>query len=101
MIFRIQRLLPVAFVCILSAWTLGRVLTTLPALHKPRELADTVAYERISRQPLTSPEFWGSTRPLAFPLLLKVARQDFTVAAWLQLTLSTFSWGFLAWSAAR
>ena len=93
----VRALLPVIFL----AYAVGRVVTTLPALHKPRELADTVAYTRISREPLLSPEFWGSTRPFTFPLLLKTAAQDYQIAAWMQLGISVLAWGLLAWMIAR
>jgi hypothetical protein len=77
------------------------VISSLPALHKPRELADTVAYLRISGKPLLSPDFWGSTRPLVFPLLLKLAHQDLQLAAALQLGVSILAWGLLAWIVTR
>ena len=86
-----------ALALIFLAYASGRIATALPALHKPRELADTVAYLRISGQPLLSPEFWGSTRPFLFPLVLKMVGQDLTLAASAQLGISILAWGLLAW----
>lgn len=84
------------FICYLIL----RVTTSLPALNKPRTLADTTAYLRISNQPLFSVNFWGSSRPFVFPLLLKVTHQDDRVAAQLQLGFSILAWGLLAFAAA-
>ncbi len=75
-----------------------RAATNLPAVQKPRELADTVAYLRVSRQPLASPEFWSAARPFVFPLLLKIVSQDVSAAAATQLAISILAWGFLAWA---
>jgi len=83
------------------AYSIGRVVSALPALHKPRELADTIAYLRISNEPLLSPDFWASTRPLVFPLLLKIAHQDVRLAAYLQVGISIIAWGLLAWLVTR
>jgi hypothetical protein len=61
---------------------------------------DTTAYLRISGQPLLDVDFWGSSRPLVFPLLLKIAQQDFFTAAALQLGFSILAWTLLALSVA-
>jgi hypothetical protein len=63
-------------------------------------LDDTTAYLRISNQPLTSVDFWGSSRPFVFPLLLKIAHQDFPTAAFLQLGFSILAWTLLGLSVA-
>ncbi len=83
------------------AYAAGRVISALPALGKPRSLADTTAYLRISGQPLLDIHFWGSTRPLVFPLLLKIADQNLRLTAALQLTISILAWGVLALMVAR
>src|SRR5512147_12161 len=75
-----------------------RVASDLPALSKPRELADTTAYLRISTRPLLDAEFWGSARPFVFPLLLKLTHQDISTAAAIQLGFSILAWGLLALS---
>jgi hypothetical protein len=77
-------------------YAVARFALSGPALARPRELADTVAYLRISNQPLAAVDFWGSSRPFVFPLLIKIAGQDFSVAAALQLGFSILSWGLLA-----
>jgi hypothetical protein len=81
---------------ILYAWI--RIVTTLPALHAPRDLADTDIYLRISTQPILGSDFLYVDRPFAFPLLLQIVHQDFKTAAWIQLGLTILAWGFLAWA---
>jgi hypothetical protein len=71
-----------------------------PALAEPRGMDDTTAYLRISNQPLLDVDFWGSSRPFVFPLLLKIAHQDFATAAALQLGFSILAWTLLALSVA-
>ena len=66
--------------------------------QKPRILADTTAYTRISAQPIGDWDFWTGSRPPAFPLLLKIAQQDYTRTAALQLGLSVLAWGLLAFA---
>ncbi len=73
-----------------------RTLTAGPIVDKPRVLADTTAYERISRYDILSGDMWMASRPPLFPLLLKAARQDFDRAAAIQLGLSIPAWGLLA-----
>jgi hypothetical protein len=77
-------------------YAVARVVTNLPALDKPRELADTTAYLRISREPVQSQKFWGDARPFVFPLLLKISGQNLSIAATLHLGLSILAWGLLA-----
>ncbi|MFN2119583.1 MAG: hypothetical protein ACK2T0_04280 [Anaerolineales bacterium] len=78
------------------AYAALRLATAQPVLEKPRILADTTAYTRISEVPLASVDFWAASRPAAFPLLLKIAGQDYNVAAALQLGISIVAWGLLA-----
>ncbi len=75
-----------------------RIAANLPALQKPRELADTTAYLRISREPIQSQKFWGDARPFVFPLLLKISSQDVSTASRIQLAVSILAWGLLAWA---
>jgi hypothetical protein len=86
---------------IFLVYSIGRLVTALPALNKPRELADTTAYLRISRQPIFDIDFWGSTRPFVFPMLLKFAHQDVRSTALIQLGFSILVWGFLAFMITR
>jgi hypothetical protein len=79
----------------------ARVLTAPLIIDKPRVLADTTAYERISREPLGSVDLWAASRPVLFPMLLKAAQQDYDQAAALQLALSIPAWGLLAWMVCR
>lgn len=79
----------------------GRVLTAPPIVDKPRVLADTTAYERISREPLYGIDLWAGSRPPGLPLLLKAARQDYDRAAALQLALAIPAWGLLAFMVSR
>lgn len=84
------------FFIVLLLYAFLRVATNLPAIQKPRELADTTAYLRVSRQPLQSQNFWGGARPFVFPLLLKISSQNLSAAATTQLAISILAWGFLA-----
>lgn len=77
-------------------YVIARIALNLPALDKPRELADTTAYLRISREPIQNQKFWGDARPFVFPLLLKISQQDVSTAAALHLGFSILAWGFLA-----
>jgi hypothetical protein len=91
----------VLILAIFLAYAVGRVISSLPAIGDPRSLADTTAYLRISRQPLSDVEFWTGARPFVFPLLLKLAKQSASMAAVLQLGSSIFAWGLLAWMTIR
>ncbi len=88
------------YIALFVLYISARLIFSQPALAKPRELADTTAYLRISHQPLLDVDFWGSSRPFVFPLLLKIAHQDFTTAAAFQLEFSILAWGLLALSVA-
>ena len=88
-------------VLVFIIYVIARVFSTLPALHAPRELADTAIYVRISTQPILSSNFLQVNRPFVFPLLLKVVGQDFERAAMVQLALTIFSWGSLAFVTAQ
>ncbi len=78
-----------------------RVATTLSALKAPRELADTAIYLRISAQPILSSNFLQVDRPFVFPLLIKMVRQNFELAAIVQLALTLLAWGLLAFLIAQ
>jgi deazaflavin-dependent oxidoreductase (nitroreductase family) len=86
----------IVFVLIFLIYVIGRVTLNLPALAKPRELADTVSYLRISKEPISDVRFWGDARPFVFPLLLKISGQNDTIASILQLAFSILAWGALA-----
>jgi len=91
-----NRLYSLIIVIIFLTYAIGRVVSSIPAFNQPRVLADTTAYLRISHQPIQDSRFWGESRPLVFPLLLKITKQDFGLTAMLQLGLSTLAWSFLA-----
>ncbi len=86
---------------IFLAYAIGRVITGVPSIDRPRELADTVAYLRISGQPIIGERFWADARPFVFPLLLKIAQQDTSLTAAIQLGLSILAWGVLAFMVSR
>jgi hypothetical protein len=79
----------------------ARVLSSPPILQKPRILADTAAYVRISLEPIYQIDFWAGSRPAAFPLLLKLAQQNFNQAAAFQLGISIIAWALLALTVSR
>ncbi len=88
------------FLALIILYAAARLALSQPALANPRALDDTTAYLRISNQPLLNVDFWGSSRPFVFPLLLKIAHQDFPTAAFLQLGFSILAWTLLALSVA-
>lgn len=89
---RIKIVLMVVFI----VYAIIRVAVNLPALSKPRELADTVSYLRISKEPILAEKFLADGRPFVFPLLLKITQQDVNLTSLLQLGFSILAWGFLA-----
>ena len=96
-----SRLRLIAVVLIFLAYAGLRLASAPPVLEKPRILADTTAYTRISAQPIDQIDFWAGSRPPAFPLLLKIAQQDYNRTAALQLGISILAWGLLALAVSR
>lgn len=96
-----SRAIGVVFFFLFVLYAIGRIYSSLPAINKPRDLADTDAYLRISREALLGQDFWAGTRPLVFPLLLKIVHQDLRLASAVQLGISILAWGFLAWIVSR
>ena len=86
------------YIALFALYVTARLLYAQPALAKPRVMDDTQAYLRISNQTLLDVKFWGDSRPLVFPLLLKIAHQDFSTAAALQLGFSILVWTLLGLS---
>lgn len=86
------------FFAIFIIYGVGRIATNLSSISRPRELADTVAYLRISREALTNAEFWVDARPFVFPLLLKISSQDVSWTSGIQLGFSIIVWGGLAFA---
>jgi len=90
----------IPYIALFALYVVARLLYAQPALAKPRVMDDTQAYLRISNQPLLDVKFWGDSRPLVFPLLLKIAGQDVSTAVALQLGFSTLVWTLLGLSVA-
>ncbi len=90
----------ILYIALFALYVTARLLYAQPALVKPRVMDDTQAYLRISNQLLLDAKFWGDSRPLVFPLLLKIAGQDFSTAAALQLGFSILAWTLLGLSVA-
>ena len=90
----------ILYIALFALYVTARLLDAQPALAKPRVMDDTQAYLRISQQPPLDVKFWGDSRPLVFPLLLKIAAQDFSTAAALQLGFSLLAWTLLGLSVA-
>lgn len=74
-----QRNLVVIQLVILFFYIFARVSTTLPALHAPRELADTKVYVNVSNRQILGENFLYVDRPFAFPLLLQIVDRDFQI----------------------
>jgi hypothetical protein len=91
-----RRHLAVVQIVILIFYIFIRVITTIPALNAPRELADTKVYVNISNRPIFSADFLYVDRPFAFPLLLQIVHQNFEMTAAIQLGLTLFAWSLLA-----
>ncbi len=90
----------ILYLALFTLYVVARLLYVQPALAKPRAVDDTQAYLRISNQALLDVDFWGSSRPFVFPLLLKIVQQDFSTAAALQLGFSILAWSLLGLSVA-
>ncbi|MBK6648060.1 MAG: hypothetical protein IPG44_20350 [Anaerolineales bacterium] len=82
-------------------YALVRIGTTLPALQSPRDLADTDIYIRLADESILGAGLLNADRPVGFPLLLLIAGHDFSLAAGIQLALTIFSWGMLAFAVSR
>ena len=95
-VFSRSRLHLTAVVLIFLAYAGLRLVSGAWVLEKPRVLADTTAYARISAEPINHWDFWTGSRPPAFSLLLKIAQQDYNRTAAFQLGLSILAWGVLA-----
>lgn len=91
-----QRNLVVIQLVVLFFYIFVRVSTTLPALHAPRELADTKVYVNVSNRQILGENFLYVDRPFAFPLLLQIVDRDFESAAMIQLGLTLVAWCLLA-----
>jgi hypothetical protein len=96
-----KRKVPYIIGVVFIVYALGRALLALPSLEKPRILDDTAAYVRISGAPIEGIEFWGGSRPPAFPFLLRITDRDFNLTATLQLACSIIAWGLLALMVSR
>jgi hypothetical protein len=83
-------------VVVFIAYVLLRAVSASSAIHQPRELADTDIYLRISSEPIVGPEFLQVDRPFVFPLLLQFVHRDLVLAAMIQLGITIFAWGLLA-----
>ena len=86
----------ILLVIIFLIYLVARSVSNLPALSKPRQLADTISYTRVSKETLQNQKIWSDARPFVFPLLLKISKQDFPITAALQLGFSILAWGLLA-----
>jgi hypothetical protein len=62
---------------------------------------DTLVYESMARQPVTSRAFFAGDRPLGYPLYLKVVHHNQTAATVGQLAVGVLAWLALALVAAR
>lgn len=90
------RRVSLALTLVFGLYAVVRLTSNYSVIYDPGTIEDTAAYLRISRESLLSQEFWAGARPFVFPLLLKVTKQDLPLTSLIQLILSIFSWGFLA-----
>ena len=86
----------IVMVLLFSLYANLRWANVSPAFEKAKETADTPAYMRISSEAFLSKDFWATTRPPMFPLVLKLHNGDKVLAAAFQAAFSIFAWGVLA-----
>ncbi len=85
---------------ILVSYSTIRILNLSQAVQKVKTTADTPSYVRISKESVLGTEFVANTRPLLFPLLLKLFGGNIERVAWAQGVFSMISWSILAASVA-
>ena len=73
-----------------------RIISLSQVVQRVKSTADTTAYMRISQEPVFSREFLAGSRPLLFPLVLKLFGQDAERVVWAQGVFSILSWSILA-----
>jgi hypothetical protein len=83
-------------VFILASYSAIRILNLSQSVQKVKTTADTTSYVRISKESILGRRFLASSRPLFFPLVLKLFRNDAETVVWTQGVFSIVSWSILA-----
>lgn len=83
-------------IVIFVLYAVVRLILNLSVISDPGTIEDTTAYLRISQEDILNQRFWADARPLVFPLLLKLTRQNLPLISLIQVLFSIFSWGCLA-----
>lgn len=73
-----------------------RTINTLPVIHEMRRAYDTPQYREIARHAIWEKEFLAGDKPFITPLVFKLVNQDNFATGSVFLTVSIFSWIFLA-----
>ena len=81
---------------ILVAYAMVRVVNLSQAVQRVKSTSDTPSYMRISRESILETSFLAGSRPLLFPLLLKVLGGHEVRVVWALGILSIISWSALA-----
>lgn len=96
MTHRYQILSMLFMVLVFGSYAVIRVVNISTAVQKVKSTGDTPAFIRISTENISSSGFLASTRPMIFPLLIKVSGGNPERVAWIQGLFSILSWGILA-----
>jgi hypothetical protein len=83
-------------IAVFALYAIVRLMSNYSVSAAPGTIEDTTAYLRISREDIFDQRFWANARPIVFPLLLKLTRQNLPLTSFIQVVLSIFSWGCLA-----
>jgi hypothetical protein len=73
-----------------------RIISLSQSVQRVKSTADTTAYMRISQEQVLSQEFLAGSRPMLFPLVLKLFGQQAEKVVWAQGIFSILSWSLLA-----
>ena len=81
---------------VLASYSAIRLLNLSQAVQRVKTTADTTSYLRISRESIFGTEFLAGSRPLIFPLVLKLFGNNMERVVWAQGIFSIISWSILA-----
>jgi hypothetical protein len=93
-------LIYIFMILILASYSTIRILNLSQAVQRVKTTADTTSYVRISKESIFGNRFLASSRPLFFPFVLKLFRNNAETVVWAQGIFSIISWSILAISVA-
>jgi hypothetical protein len=86
----------ILIVLALALYSTVRIISLSQSIQRVKSTADTTAYMRISQEPVLSGDFLAGSRPMLFPMVLKMFGQQAEKVAWAQGVFSILSWSLLA-----